>query len=825
MKTPSISILLFFIGILTVSNSCQRSKVTIDYTFDGIPDRIWVGEEFWTVPIEDWNVKNGRIECKSPALNSTFSLLKYVLAENDGDFTISVDMGLLEKGKNHGSSGFSLGVQALEEKDLRAAIYFGSGINLGVNTEGYAFLDQQIKNLPENFSFENFKIELAGENKSDGYTITMNILDNAGASVAVFSMQTDSRISGLIQIVNNIRGSSLPQGGPRFWFDNLSIAGKKIEEKKENIFGPILWAMYTQSNRILKLTAQLPPLGENDNKNAELLIEENGKWNSYASDLMNEDARTVSFRIDNWDATKEQKYRVSFSFVNSLGNTETAEYDGIIQREPIDRPLRLGALTCQHANGFPYSPLVKNLGLSKPDMLYFSGDQIYESNGGYGIKRTPEDLAIINYLGKWYMFGWAFGDLMRNVPTFCTPDDHDVFQGNIWGEGGSNFTQSIKFINTVNHTHSSHHPDAYDPTPTEAGMTVWYTGFNYGNISFAIITDRGFKSDPQRVATWEGRPDHILNPLKDPGSIEKPDLVLLGERQEYFLNNWVHDWNGSVMKVLLSQTVFGNIATHHGTYDSYIYGDMDSNGWPKEARDRVLRILRKGYVFQIAGDQHLPSITHYGIDDFRDAGYCYVTPAISVGYSRWFRPDDINYPVTNRPDHGHPNTGNFIDAFGNKNYVYAIGNAINFKPNVNRYELAHDKTSGYGIIILDQNSRDITMESWRFLVDVENPSQDAQHPGWPHKINQFDNYTREAKAWLPNLKITGKNDPVVEVYNQVSGETEYIVRIKGDSFSPKVFSEDVFTINVGYPETNEWKTLENLKPSKTEGSDELNIEF
>src|SRR3546814_9903580 len=62
---------------------------------------------------------------------------------------------------------------------------------------------------------------------------------------------------------------------------------------------------------------------------------------------------------------------------------------------------------------------------------------IYEGNGGYPIKRTPEQRAILSYLGKWYMFGWAFGDVMRSRPTICTPDDHDVFQGNLWGEGRS----------------------------------------------------------------------------------------------------------------------------------------------------------------------------------------------------------------------------------------------------------------------------------------------------------------------------------------------------------------------------------------------------
>ncbi len=61
---------------------------------------------------------------------------------------------------------------------------------------------------------------------------------------------------------------------------------------------------------------------------------------------------------------------------------------------------------------------------------------MYEGNGGYPIKRQPENAAILSYLGKWYMFGWAFGDVMRDRLTICTPDDHDVFQGNLWGEGG-----------------------------------------------------------------------------------------------------------------------------------------------------------------------------------------------------------------------------------------------------------------------------------------------------------------------------------------------------------------------------------------------------
>ncbi len=56
-------------------------------------------------------------------------------------------------------------------------------------------------------------------------------------------------------------------------------------------------------------------------------------------------------------------------------------------------------MTCQYHTGFPYAPVVRNLELKNPDLLYFSGDQIYEQNGGYPIKREPEDVAILKLPG------------------------------------------------------------------------------------------------------------------------------------------------------------------------------------------------------------------------------------------------------------------------------------------------------------------------------------------------------------------------------------------------------------------------------------------
>lgn len=831
MKKLFVRVLTGLLIILSIS--CSREKKGVNYNFDNVPDRIWLGEDFWAVPMEDWQVKNGRVETNSRIQNASVSLLPYVLTDRRKPFNISVSMGLLAGGENPGSAGLMIGAEASEEKDVRAAVYFGQGIKAGVNTKGFVFIGLKTKTLPENFNLHQFRIELSGQPSQSGYTLSMKLFDNEDNPVVDLTDQTEGNLTGIVKLVNNFITSESRNNGPTFWFDNVTIGGPKFENQQGNRFGPVLWTMYTLSRNTLKITAQFPPLGSTENKEAVLQVKQRKGWTTFKSVEMDQDARTVAWKIQEWDPTSAKSYRILFNYINALGNSGVAEYGGEIRKEPDNTALRLGALTCQYHYGFPYSPLVKNLALNDPDLLYFSGDQIYEQNGGYPIKRQPEDISILSYLGKWYMFGWAFGDLMRNIPTICTPDDHDVFHGNLWGEEGiaapegptRGFVQTVRFVNVVNRTNCAHLPDPYDPTPIAQGMSVWYTGLNYGRVSFAIVSDRIFKSSPTRVATWKTRPDHLLEPLEDPETIDKPELELLGKRQERFLEEWIRDWHSVDMKVLLSQTLFTNVATHHGTYDGYILGDMDSGGWPKSPRDRALSIMRKGFVFHVAGDQHVPSLVHYGIDEFRDAGWCYVTPAIAVGYSRWFRPDEMGIPVVNRPEHKYPNTGEYIDAFGNLNYVYAIGNPVNFSPINDRYELANIKSSGFGMIILNREQRTIKMEAWRFLANITNPQKEDQFPGWPLTISQFDNYGREAKAWLPTLKVNGNPDPVVEVINQHTSETEYIVRIKGNEFIPRVFSEDTFKIQVGYPETGLFKTFENIKPVSVKGQETLNIEF
>ncbi len=106
------------------------------------------------------------------------------------------------------------------------------------------------------------------------------------------------------------------------------------------------------------------------------------------------------------------------------------------------------------------------------------------------------------------MHGWTWRELMRDRPSISIPDDHDVYQGNIWGEGGAprhgtqetgGYDMPPPWVNVVHRTQTSHHPDPYDPTPIKQGIDVYYGPLTYGRMSFAMLADRSSRPAPKGV--------------------------------------------------------------------------------------------------------------------------------------------------------------------------------------------------------------------------------------------------------------------------------------------------------------------------------------
>ncbi|WP_286860711.1 alkaline phosphatase D family protein [Proteiniphilum sp. UBA5510] len=823
------SLLIFVVSLTLVS--CSK-KNEFSANFENINNRIWIGKEFWSIPLEDWKIEDGKMQCIGSVPQSRVNLLTHILSDETGEFEASVKVGLIKANNIPGSAGLILGIYDEEDADVKSLCYFGKGIPAGISLQGFAFLKDQRAELPENFDFSEATISVSGNDKQ----LEMKVSDKNGNGPDLLSCKIEG-IQGLVAVANNINiDGNKKSGNSHFSFDDIKLSGSKVTVKQENAFGPILWTMYTLSKGTVKMMALLPPIGVDDNQIVNLQLKKNETWETVASESLEPDSRTVVFKLDKWDAGSDVAYRVEYNEKGINGNETPNYYEGIIRRDPVDRPLKFGGLTCQNHIGFPYTPLVQNLTVLNPDILYFSGDQIYEGNGGYPIKRKPEDLSIINYLGKYYMFGWAFGDLMRNVPTICTPDDHDVFQGNLWGEGGiakpgglasddsGGFTQSVKMVNVVNRTNCGQLPDPYDPTPVEQGMSVWYSDLTYGRVSFAIISDRIFKTGPEKVADWDGRKDHMKVPRNDLSFLDKKGVEMIGKRQTDFLNQWITEWEGADMKVLLSQTLFANVATHHGSVVNYLYGDLDSGGWPKSDRDKIIRVMRKAAVFHINGDQHIPSLVQYGLNDFCDAGWSYCTPAIAVGYQRWFLPDELGIPVNDRPDHGYDNTGKYTDAFGNKNYVYAIGNPGKIADNSDgRYSKASMRSSGFGMITFNQKTRSIHIDAWRFKANVENPNPVRdQFPGWPLEISQFDNLGSGANNVLPEIRVN-KSNQVLQIWNERTGELVQSFRINGNTVKSKLHEPGTFSIKIG--DNGKWQSIRGLSTKRGENNETVNLEI
>ena len=265
-------------------------------------------------------------------------------------------------------------------------------------------------------------------------------------------------------------------------------------------------------------------------------------------------------------------------------------------------------------------------------MVFFAGDQSYDHT---------------EHTAAWLKFGLQFRQIFRNRPCITIPDDHDIGQGNLWGEYGKKansiagndggYFYPPEYIQMVERAQTGHLPDPFDPTPIDQNIGVYYTNLLLGGVDFAIIEDRKFKSGPKgKIPQMGPRPDHISDQNYDPKSIDLAGLKLLGDRQLEFLNVWGQN-NTNPMKVVLSQTGFCGGAHLHGTLDNRLHADLDSNGWPQTGRNKALRAIKKANALHIAGDQHLATVIHHGISDFEDGPWAYVVPAIvNDYYSRWY---------------------------------------------------------------------------------------------------------------------------------------------------------------------------------------------
>ena len=807
-------------------------------------ERTWAGPEYWANPLQDWRIAGGRLECVTSGAGRNVSLLTHQLNDRAGEFRISVRLGRLgdvPKKLDPGIVGFAFGVRGPLDEYRNNALH-GKGVLAGIDTGGHLVLGsakaQKAIPRPDGGGWLD-EIELRLEAKPDGnrYRVALSAHEpSTGKRLGQIEQNVDAR-----QLVGNLalvcsRGplAAAAKGGGRggnvrFWFADWKISGSKVTGRDDHRFGPILFSQYTLSGGTLKITAQMPPIGRSDSQVVGLQIRatEGDAWVAAGEAPIDRLSRTATIRVDDWETARDVPYRLVYRFAD-----ENHYWAGTIRRDPVDKEsIVVAAFTGHQDYAFPNQVIAANVAKHDPDVLFFSGDQLYEGNAGYGIQREPVGIASLDYLRKWYVFGWGFRDLMRDRPSITIPDDHDVYQGNIWGAGGrkveqkdhdaGGYVMDPEWVNMVQRTQTDHLPDPFDPTPVEQGITVYYTAMNYGRISFAVLEDRKWKSGPKGLCPpTGGRPDHVTDPDFDPKTADVPGAKLLGGRQLKFLADWAADWRGADFKVALSQTIFSGSSSLHGGKKMRLVADYDCNGWPQSGRNRALYELRRGLALHVAGDQHLASIIQQGIDDFDDAVWSFCVPSIAAGYPRVWAP---LAPGGNRLPGMPEYTGEFLDGLGNRMTIWAVANPQQ-KYRSGLIERARDKASGYGIVRLNKKTRKITMECWP--LDEDPAGADAvQYPGWPKTIDQLDADGRRAVGYLPTIRVSGMTNPVVQVIDEANNRIVYTVRILGTSFRAKVYAKGKYTLKVGEPETGLMTTLGDVPALEPNESRTIDVKF
>ncbi|MFW6114265.1 MAG: metallophosphoesterase family protein [bacterium] len=184
----------------------------------------------------------------------------------------------------------------------------------------------------------------------------------------------------------------------------------------------ICFALYTVNNDTLKMTAQLYPLADDIERVVKLQIMKDDDWKTIATTAVSEDSYggpqkdkkqwTAHFRVEEWNSRRDFNYRL-------LAAGGKAEYEGIIRKDPVDKEeIVVAAFTGNSNQDRRLKPdIIKNIKAQDPDLLYFSGDQSYDH------KRHQQ---------AWLLFGQQFGEIIKDRPTVCIPDDHDIGQGNVW---------------------------------------------------------------------------------------------------------------------------------------------------------------------------------------------------------------------------------------------------------------------------------------------------------------------------------------------------------------------------------------------------------
>ncbi|MCX6874417.1 MAG: alkaline phosphatase D family protein [Verrucomicrobia bacterium] len=763
---------------LTLVLAQLASAATIEPQWEDAITRPWPGPDLWANPAEDWTVKGGRIENTFSGGNRNLVLLTAELTPAAAPFTVRCRVDQVSPASSFQAfTGIQIGLTA-PSGDYRETAILGVGFSAGLHADGSLFIGSSVstdRKVP--VPFRLVTLELQGAPAADGrFKISLVATDSSGRLLG--NMATNVHASWLPGLVAFTVSSKLPPaidltqprpptspaipqdrgGDVRMAFDHLLVTGEKASHLPDRSFGPILWVTQAPSNDgSLRLLVQAASYARSEKHDVFLILD--GKPNY--STALDPITRTAKFTLRRIDLSTHHTYEVTLN---------GSSFKGSIHPLPKGRPVTLAALSCNNSTGFPHTDLVANVAAHKPDLIAFLGNQVYETGGGYSyvVDQRPNERTILCYLRKYALHGWAWREVLRDLPSATLPDDHDVFHDKLWGAGGKlaevfkgysasaqdsgGYKMSPEFVGAVHTTQTGNLPSPIDPLAADNQISVYFTRWQYGPLDMAILADHQFKSAPCELLPdgkiengWPMNPDYFTAPPPD-----HPKAELLGPRQEAFLARWADKPDPTTpIRIVLSQTLFASPKTlpaatqsdanltamkilKAGEYppDDRPMPDFNSNGWPQAKRQLALQLMKKAGALHVTGDQHLGSTGQYGLKTHRDGPWWISSPAIANLWPRRWMPATKG---TN-PRPGDPReTGDFMDAFGNKITIAAVANpvAMDREP-----ATLFDHAVGYAILTCDPASGHVTLANWPYWASPAKPAPDHHpYPGWPITID------------------------------------------------------------------------------------------
>lgn len=748
---------------------------------------LWLGGEWWGNRLHDWSMRDGAIvfsgKPKQPMLVATW--LPGEIKPGGKGFTVSVtvDFGA-HPPRPDAWAGVLLGIGAGKlDAGLVTHVFGlggkGGGLVVATAADGTLTLrDRRIENSrdaevlatgersPEADDSGPYRVEISAERSQDGIELRAVSTRNGKvvSSLDVGDLETDAVDGGIGLIVQPPKKKD-DAFHPAF--SGFRVDGSSVARAPERRFGPVAGIQFTTGAHGLKLSAQCVPTGSSAKAapslypKARLYYRVQGvkTWSQGPAVAIPAPSHTAVFDLPDWNRRSAADIRVVPIDADGRDAADEFCYSGTVPAEPSGAELRIAQFHCPRmvgvGNDEPYTAVPREhpferftcrnlllpnqaalarISAQSPDLLLFTGDQLYE-----GVPTRPEFDAhgapvFEDYLYKWMVFLRAFGSLTQTVPAVTMPDDHDVFLGNFWGWSGNpppgkpgvpgfkrghGWPFPPAFYNLVVATQSGHLPSPLGAPATPKGLNSYGTVMDFGGASFAIVEGRSHKSPP-------------LDQFRD----HPENASLLGADQEAWLEAWPKRLADDVPRFVVTQTYFVNAMTD--TKGNISHDVIDSDGWPKPARDRAVRLFKDAGAVLLAGDIHNSVLLKLGVDGPDDGPYQFIPLAFGQFFQRWWEPAT---PGGGWKPGDQPYTGQFSDVLGSPFRVIACAN-----PNISMKEAFEagfqargrlivdpDLTqSGYGIVVVDRDKGTLRFEHWNR--DAEEGRRSSQFTGWPVEV-------------------------------------------------------------------------------------------